>query len=350
MPILYTQAAQNPNTVPIAEIKKRPLGRTGLFVSEIGFGGWGIGKDVWKQTSDGESMRALRQALDRGINYFDTALSYGGGHSEKLIGRLARASKQDIIISTKIPPKNKCRFAEGIPPLSEAFPPQWIVRCVEQSLRNLSVGCLTIEKFHTWTDEWLADALWPEVAQTLERLKKEGKIRFFGVSIRNGNPQSALKLAASGLADEIQAVFNIFEPDAADALLPLCRRKGVALVARSPFDEGALTGELTPQTKFEPGDFRRQYFEGIRLLEAWRRARLIATSANGHKARDLAAIALKFCLSFPGIATVIPGMRKVRHVIQNTSFADGHYYTKKELGVFTPHRWPATAASSIPWR
>ena len=321
-------------------VKMRSLGRTGLAVSEIGFGGWGIGKGVWKGTDDEESKRALYTALDCGINYFDTAIGYGDGHSEKMIGCLARELGRDLIVSTKIPPKSRGGKIGAQRSLSQAYPPEWISSCVDASLRNLGMECLPIEKFHTCDDSWLDDPLWPRVLETLQGLKRAGKIRFIGASLKDGNSDAAVRLVESGLVDEVQVLFNIFDPEASENIFPVCRERGVAVVARSPLHEGGLSGELTPQTRFGKGDFRRDYFGDIGLLETYRRAERIKKDLASLKADNLAEAAIKFCLSFPDVSTVIPGMRKAEHVRRNAAVSGGDRYSRAELRLFAKHRWP----------
>ena len=320
-------------------MRQRLLGRTGIKVSEIGFGGWGIGKSMWGKTDDAESMRALHAALDAGIDYFDTAYAYGHGHSERLITRLFKEAGKRATVSTKIPPKNMEWPAHPRTALAIAFPPDWVQTCVERSLRNLSVDCLTLEQFHVWTDAWLKDPLWPEVADTFARLKKEGKIQFVGASINSDDPDSALELIRSGFVDQVQVLFNLFDQRAADNLFPLAKEKKVAVVVRCPFDEGGLTGQLKPDTKFEPEDFRSHYFGGERLGETCRRVAALEKVTLGGKAPTISLAALKYALSFDAVSTVIPGMRKVSHVAQNVLASDGRYYNDKELKAIAEHRW-----------
>ncbi len=321
-----------------AAMRHRPLGRTGLSISEIGFGGWGIGKSMWGATQDAESMKALHAALDAGIDYFDTAYAYGRGHSERLIARLFKEAGRKAVVSTKCPPKNMEWPAHPRTPLALAFPPDWIRLSVERSLRALSTDALTLYQFHVWSDHWLKDPLWPEVAAAFAALKKEGKIRFVGASL-NDDPDTALGLVESGFVDQVQVLFNLFNQKAADKLFPPCKSKGVAVVVRCPFDEGGLTGQLRPDTRFEPEDFRGHYFGGDRLAETCRRVAALEKDALGAKAPNLALAALKFCLSFDAVATVIPGMRKVSHVLENTQAADGNYYSAAELQKLAAHRW-----------
>lgn len=322
-----------------AALPRRPLGRTGLKVSEIGFGGWGIGKSMWGATDDAESMRALLAAADAGITYFDTAFAYGHGHSERLIGRLLRETRADLVVSTKIPPKNMEWPARPTTPLKLAFPPDWIVSCVENSLRNLRLERLPLEQFHVWSDHWLQDPLWPEAAAALSKLRREGKIGFLGASLNNDDPESALALIETGLVEQVQVLFNLFDQRAQDRLFGLCRDKGVGIVVRCPFDEGGLTGELKPETRFEPQDFRSHYFGGDRLAETVGRVKALEKDVLGPKASSLAVAALKYPLSLPEVSTVIPGMRKQSHVLQNARAADGHYFDERELAVIARHRW-----------
>jgi aryl-alcohol dehydrogenase-like predicted oxidoreductase len=294
---------------------------------------------MWGRTDDIESLRALHAALDAGIDYFDTAYAYGHGHSERLIAQLLKEAGRQATVSTKIPPKNMEWPAHPRTPLGFAFPPDWIVSCAERSLRNLSTDCLMLEQLHVWTDTWLKDPLWPEVAETFQDLKKQGKIRFVGVSINSDDPNSALELIRSGFVDQVQVLFNLFDQRAQDQLFALCRQKGIAVVVRCPFDEGGLTGQLKPETKFEPEDFRSHYFAGERLAETCRRATALEKLVLGPKAKTLAIAALKYPLSFPEVSTVIPGMRRTSHVTQNILAAEGSYYDAQELKAIAAHRW-----------
>lgn len=319
-------------------MRSRALGRTGLSVSEIGFGGWGIGKSMWGRTDDDESLRALRVAVEQGITYYDTAFAYGHGHSERLIARLFKELGRRLTVSTKIPPKNMEWPAHPRTALAFAFPPDWVRLCVERSLRNLNADYLELCQFHVWTDSWLKDPLWPEVAAAFARLKKEGKIRFVGASL-NDDGETALELIGSGFVDQVQVLFNLFNQKALDKVFPLCQKKGVAVVVRCPFDEGSLTGALRPDSRFEPEDFRSHYFGGERLAETCRRLAALEKDVLGPKAAELATAALKYCLSFDAVSTVIPGMRRASHVLANARAADGRYYGADELRRIAAHRW-----------
>lgn len=321
------------------KLPHRPFGKTGLSVSEIGFGGWGIGKSMWGPTDDHESLLALHAAFDSGLNYFDTAYAYGHGHSERLIARLFKEAGRRGVVSTKVPPKNMEWPGHPRSRLALVFPPDWVRLSVERSLRNLSSDSVDVYQFHVWHDSWLKDPLWPALAEEMGRLKDEGKVRNWGVSINNDDPDSASELVKTGLVGVVQVLFNMFDQRAADHLLPLCREKGVGVIVRCPFDEGSLTGTLTPDTRFAPEDFRSHYFGGERLTETCRRADLLARVVIGPKAETLAAAALKFGLSFDAVSTVIPGMRRVSHVTFNARACDGKYFDAAELAAIAKHRW-----------
>ncbi|MBI4346936.1 MAG: aldo/keto reductase [Elusimicrobia bacterium] len=321
------------------QLARRRLGRTGFDVSEIGFGGWGIGKTMWGRTEDGESSTVLRRALELGVNYFDTAFVYGHGHSERLIGQALRDTGQSAVVATAVPPKNMEWPARASTPIGLAFPPEWIEQCTDRSLAALRVERLDLQQLHVWHDAWLKDRLWPKTLETLGRLKRDGKVRFWAVSVNSDDPDSSLEVLRAGVFDAVQVSLNLFDQRAALRLLPLCAELGIGVVARCPFDEGGLTGSLTRETRFEPSDFRSHYFGGERLGETVRRADALRGLLVGRHAESLAQAALKFCLSFPAVGTVIPGMRRRSHVEENVRAADGRYFDADLLGQLREHAW-----------
>ena len=313
----------------------RRLGNTGLEVSEIGFGAWGIGKDDWLGAEDDESLKALNLAIDLGMNFIDTALAYGDGHSERLVGQVIKGREETVRVATKIPPKNRIWPApEGLHP-DEVFPADYVRQCTEQSLKNLGVDTLDVQQFHVWQDEWIGDGSWQEV---VEELKNEGKIRAFGVSINDHQPENALRLVQTGLVDTVQVIYNVFDQSPEDELLPFCRTHNVGVIVRVPFDEGALTGRIGPDTEFAEGDFRNEYFKGDRKREVQRRVRAIV-SELGTTEDEIAEIALRYILSNPAVSTVIPGMRSVRNVERNMAVGDGEGLPEDQVQRLKAHRW-----------
>lgn len=313
----------------------RRLGRTGMEVSEIGFGAWGIGAGMWRGADDRESLRALHTAADLGVNFFDTALVYGNGHSEELVGRFVKERPERIYVATKVPPKNRLWPARPGIPLQEVFPADHVIRSVEQSLRNLQMDSVDLLQLHVWNDEWLDQGDW---YAPIERLKRDGLIRFFGVSINDHQPWNALRLIDTGLVDTVQVIFNIFDQSPKEELFPACLEKDVGVIVRVPFDEGALTGKVRRDTSFPPGDFREHYFRGDRKLQVEERVKKLEALLND-EVPTLPELALRFCLSPEAVSTVIPGMRKVEHVRANCAVSDGKRLPENLLRELEKHAW-----------
>ena len=312
----------------------RGLGRTGMQVSEVGYGAWGIGGSGWLGAEDRESLEALQRAMELGITFFDTALGYGDGHSEELVGKAVRG-RDDVIVATKIPPQNRVWPApDGIDP-DEAFPADHVRASVERSLRNLGVDALDLEQFHVWSDEWVGRGSWQEA---ISQLKDEGKIRAFGVSINDHQPGNALKLIESGVVDCVQVIYNVFDQSPEDELLGVCETRNVGVLARVPFDEGALTGRIGPDTTFPEGDFRERYFRGERRQQVAERVQAILDDL-GIEREQLPEVALRYVLSHPAVSSVIPGMRSVRNVERNAAVGDGAGLPEEQLRALKAHRW-----------
>jgi aryl-alcohol dehydrogenase-like predicted oxidoreductase len=316
-------------------IKQRRLGRTGFMVSEIGFGAWGIGGSSWGGPDDGASLAALEKAFDSGINFIDTALVYGAGHSEQLIGRVLKARKDTVYVATKIPPKNMLWPARPGIPLRDVFPFRHVKKCADQSLRNLRTDRIDLLQFHVWNADWVEDDDWRE---SVEWLKRKGKARFVGISVNDHHPESALSALKTGFIDCVQVIYNIFDPSPAAELLPLCRDLDIGVIARVPFDEGSLTETITPETTFVPTDMRSRYFAGNRKQEMWERVQAIRRDLGDHE--PLPRTALRFCLSQPAISTVIPGMRRAAHVEENGSASAAGPLPLEILQILARHSWP----------
>lgn len=313
----------------------RDLGRTGLKVSALGYGAWGIGQSMWLGAEDSESLRALHRAVDGGVNFIDTALAYGDGHSEELVGQVVRQSSTEVHVATKIPPKNMQWPAPAGVHASEAFPASWVLECTERSLSNLGLDAIDLQQFHVWSDEWTGQGDWQDA---VDQLRKEGKVKHFGISINDHQPANAVRLISDGLVSSAQVIYNIFDQSPQDELFPAVKGAGVGVLARVPFDEGGLTGKVGPQTQFPPGDWRNNYFAGERKAEVARRAQAIVDDL-GVPLSALPEIALRFCLSDPAVSTVIPGMRSVRNVEANLAAVEKGPLSAGELEVLRRHRW-----------
>jgi len=313
-------------------MRKRLLGRTGIEVSEIGYGAWGIGGKMWQGATDDESAATLRRAFELGLNFIDTALVYGEGHSEELVGQIAPPS---VHVATKVPPKNFLWPARPGIGIKEVFPYEYIVSCTEQSLRNLKRDFVDLQQLHVWNPEWIGDDGW---RRAFEDLKKSGKARFVGISINDHQPDSALELIRTGLIDTVQVIYNIFDQSPEDRLLPLARELNIGVLARVPLDEGALTGTIDESTHFEKDDFRARYFRGDRKKEVVARVKALTHDLSGVEG-SLPQIALRYCLSSPAVSTVIPGMRRVRNVEANVAASDAGPLPPDVQAILKKHAW-----------
>lgn len=295
-------------------MKHRPLGKTDLEVSEIGYGAWGIGGTMWLGASDKESLEALQRALDLGVNFIDTALVYGDGHSEQLVGKAVRGAARKVYVASKVPPKNRLWPAPPGIGIEEAFPRDYIVRCTEESLKNLGIEIIDLQQLHVWNAEWTDRDEWKRAFQDL---KAQGKVRSFGISLNNHEPDSALGVIETGLIDAVQVIYNIFDQSPEVNLFPACIKHRVGVLARVPLDEGALTGRIKEDTVFPDGDFRNRYFRDGRKLEVRQHVNDLVRDLRLEGSGELAGIAIRFCLSHPAVSTVIPGMRSVSSVEAN---------------------------------
>jgi len=316
-------------------MRYRKLGRTNIEVSEIGYGAWGIGGALWQGGNDDESIRALRMAIDRGVNLIDTALAYGTGHSEKLVGQVVKESGKDIFIATKVPPKNQLWPARPGIGIDDVFPYDYIMKCTETSLRNLGMETVGLQQLHVWNPEWIGRDEW---RRAFEDIKRQGKARWVGVSINDHQPDSALELIETGLIDTVQVIYNIFDQSPERRLFPLCLERNIGVLARVPLDEGSLTGTISDKSEFAPGDFRASYFGGDRKRQVVERVNALKADL-AEVDGELPEIALRFCLSHEAVSTVIPGMRRVRNVDRNTAVSDLGPLDRTTLDKLKTHAW-----------
>ena len=318
-------------------INRRTLGRTGLQVSEIGYGAWGLGGNQWRGHLEQDALAALRRALELGLNFIDTALAYNDGHSEQLIAQTLRETGAKSYVATKVPPRNRLWPAQPGIGLDDVFPYDYIVECTETSLKNLAVESIDLQQFHVWNPEWVERDEW---RRAIEDLKRAGKVRFWGISINDHQPDSALSAIRTGLIDTVQVIYNIFDQTPGQNLYPLCRELNVGVLARCPLDEGALTGAITPASEFDPQEFRAWYFRGDRKQQVVEKVdALRATLEAAGVSAPLAATALRFCITPPQVSTVIPGMRKVRNVEQNMAVSQQGPLPAAVTELLRNHAW-----------
>ena len=313
----------------------RKLGRTDIQVSEIGYGAWGIGGGQWQGGTDEEALQALQRAFELGLNFIDTALAYGNGHSEQLTGRVVKQAPHRVFVATKVPPKNRVWPAAPGSRIDDVFPYEYIVECTEESLRNLGTEIIDLQQLHVWDPAWVHRDEWK---RAFEDLRAAGKIRYCGISINDHQPDTALEVVASGLIDTVQVIYNIFDQSPGTNLFPAVQQHSVGVLARVPLDEGALTGTITEETRFEGDEFRASYFRGDRKRQVMERVDALEAYL-GHDYGSLAEAALRFCLSHPAVSTVIPGMRRVRTVESSCGVSDKGPLPQNVLERLKQHEW-----------
>ncbi|HMB65144.1 MAG TPA: aldo/keto reductase [Eudoraea sp.] len=314
-------------------MKYRKFGRSGWQVSEIGYGMWGMAG--WKESDDLQSSRSLDLAVENGVNFFDTAWAYGEGHSEKLLGQLVkRYPGSKLYTASKIPPKNFKWPAKPEYSLGESYPANHITEFTDRTLRNLGLEQIDLLQFHTWDDTWAKREEWQ---QAVEGLKASGKISAMGISVNRWEPENGISALKTGLIDAVQVIYNIFDQAPEDVLFPLCDTLDIAVIARVPFDEGTLTGNLTKETTFPEGDWRGTYFVPENLIPSVERADLLRPLIPA--GMNMAEMALRFITMNRTVSTIIPGMRKARNVLANTAVSDGKGLPEAVLEALRHHRW-----------
>ena len=292
----------------------RELGRTGWNVSVIGFGAWAIGGDVWGRTDDAESMRAMHRAVDLGVNFIDTADVYGDGHSERLVGRLRKERKDEIIVATKAGRRLSPHVAKGYDRAN-------LTAFVERSLRNLDAEAIDLLQLHCPPGEVYE---MPEVFGILDDLVAQGKLRHYGVSVER--VAEAIRAADYPNVQSVQIIFNMFRLKPVETFFPVARAKRIGILARVPLASGLLTGKYRPESVFAPSDHRSfnrhgeafdmgetfsgvDYDEGLRAVDELRP--LVPAGAS------MAQLALRWIAMFPEVTTTIPGAKNVQQAEDN---------------------------------
>ena len=298
-------------------MKYRTMGRTGYDVSEIGFGTLQFG-GFWVAQSEEDSIAALHTALERGVNFIDTAGEYGNGKSERVIRKALKGVDKKIYIATKTQPLPGPWPPSPYSKAEDRYPESYIRKDVDERLKNLGVDRLDILLLHTWTRAWNND---PTPLIVLEKLKKEGKVENIGISTPEHDQNSVIDLMKRGLLDVVEVIFNIFDQEPVAELLPTAEKHDIGLISRMPFDEGVLAGKYTPGIVFEEGDLRSVYFKGDRLTEALERLERVREDIKD-TGLTLPQVALLFVLDQHAVSTVIPGMRNVNYVLENTAVSD----------------------------
>lgn len=317
-------------------MRYRIFGRIGWQVSEVGYGMWGMGG--WTGSDDDESLKSLQAAVDLGCNFFDTAWGYGEGHSEMLLGRLVRANPdKKLYTATKLPPKNFIWPSRREFTLDDCFPPDHIQEYVEKSLENLGLDSVDLIQFHTWEDSWAEDDRW---LTKMDQLRSEGLIHAVGISINRWEPWNGIRAVKTGLIDAVQVIYNIFDQNPDDELFPACEAHDVAVIARVPFDEGTLTGNITLESSWPEEDWRSTYFVPENLKSSVAHADALRPLVP--EGMTMAEMAMRFILGNSTVSTIIPGMRKLNHVRANIATSDAGRLDDALMAELKGHRWDRT--------
>ena len=277
----------------------------------------------------------MQLATDMGCNFFDTAWAYGEGKSDGLLGEiLSRNPEKRLYAASKIPPLNRKWPARSAYKYQDVFPADHVFKHADLIRKKLRVDSIDLLQFHVWDDSWTDE---PEFRSTVEKLKRDGIIRYFGLSLNRWEPDNGLKALRTGLVDAVQVIHNIFDQAPEDNLFPLCQELNIGVIARVPLDEGSLGGKMTMETKFPKGDWRAMYFGPKNLGPTIERVeKLKAILPPG---MTLPQMALRYILSYPAVSTIIVGMRKPEHVRQNIAASDAGALDAVLLRTLKKHRW-----------
>jgi aryl-alcohol dehydrogenase-like predicted oxidoreductase len=321
-------------------MKYRRFGRTGVEVSDIAPGLWGMGG--WSGSTDKESLEALKLAVGLGANFFDSAWAYGEGRSDGLLGQtMAKNQDKKLFAASKIPPKNSRWPALAVYKYHDVFPPRHVFEYADKIRKQLGADSIDLLQFHVWSDNWTDE---PDFQKTVEKLKHDGTIRYFGLSLNRWEPENGMKAIRTGLVDAVQVIYSIFDQSPEDELFPLCRQLNIGVIVRVALDEGSLGGKMTGNTRFPAGDWRSRYFNPQNLAQTMERVdKLNAILPAG---MSLPEMALRFTLSHPAVSTTIVGMRKPEHVRENCALSDKGPLSPELLEELRKHRWNRKPA---PW-
>lgn len=315
----------------------RKFGRTGWEISEIGFGAWQLGGD-WGKVDDRASIDTLHYAFDKGINFLDTAELYGNGHSEEVV---ARALKQwrgnKIYIATKVRPIQWPDPADDKAQMRGRFPSWYVREAVDKSLQRLGVEQIDLFQLHSFTPDAVENLDWLE---TLNALRREGKIDHVGISLRDYRPDEGVDLVRFGLVDSVQVVFNMFEQRPAQSLFPAGEKTNTAFIARVPLDSGSLVGNWTSKSyqNFEVGSQQHQMFRGDRFTETLTRVDALKKICTAYYS-TLAEASMRYVLSEKQLSTLIPGMQSRAQVDMNIAYSDGAKFPDELKRLLPAHGW-----------
>jgi len=298
----------------------RTLDKSGLKVSEIGFGAWAIGGDAWGPVEDQQSIQAMNHAFELGVNFFDTADVYGNGHSEELVKELIKDKRDQIILSTKGGLMGHTRKPE---PIYDR--PEKVIKAFEDSLQRLGTDYIDVYFCHIW---WHVEQETEAFLEAFDQLKQAGKVKAVGVSTDNFDYLKTFNRHHS--IDVLQVEYSILNRAAENEILPYCQEENIGVIVRGPLQKGLLTGKFTKETVFTGNDVRqhwdRKWFEEqVEKIEKLKNLE--------REDRTLGQLALQFVLSHPAVSTAIPGAKTTDQVNQNVGASIRPLLTGEELAL-----------------
>lgn len=317
-------------------MQKRQLGSTDLLISELSFGTWAIGGS-WGKTSDEEALRGLAKAMEEGVNFFDTADVYGDGHSEELLAKATKGKEDEIHIATKF-----CRAGDILDP--STYSKESVTHYVEGSLKRLEREQIDLLQIHCPPFDILKQG---DVFHVLDELKKEGKIRYYGVSVET--VEEGLFCLEQPNVSSLQVIFNLFRQKPLETLFPAAREKQVGILARVPLASGLLTGKFTKDAQFEADDHRSfnkdgeafnvgETFGGIEFSRGVALSQELKWMAEGRG--NMTRAALRWILDQEAVTSVIPGFKTVAQVEDNLKATEVPSFSEEEqkkLSTFYRH-------------
>ncbi|PXW88294.1 aryl-alcohol dehydrogenase-like predicted oxidoreductase [Streptohalobacillus salinus] len=310
------------------ELNYHTLGKTGYKISELSFGTWAIG-GAWGKTNDEESLRALEIAIEKGVNFFDTADVYGDGHSEELLREATKGKEDEIYVASKF-----CRKGDIHDP--DNYSKEAVTNYLNDTLKRLGRDTLDLYQIHCPPLEILQEG---SVFRVLDDLKAAGKIRHYGVSIETVEEGLYLLENEPGVST-LQVIFNMMRQKPLDELFPKAVAKNVGIIARLPLASGLLTGKFNKNHTFESDDHRNfnkdgeafnvgETFGGLPFETGVELANKLNWIADDHG--DMAQAALKWIMQQPGVSTVIPGFKNTKQVKDNLGSVAVKDFTEAEL-------------------
>ncbi|MBZ0199363.1 MAG: aldo/keto reductase [Ignavibacteriaceae bacterium] len=301
------------------------LGKNGPLISTIGFGAWGISGRDWGTTDDKKSKRAIHEALDNGVNFIDTADTYGFGHSEELIAGVLdeRGRKDEVIIATKAGNNFYPYLGKEYDstPANPDYSKKHLIFAAEQSLKRLKVDALDILQLHSPSIELLEN---DEPWEALQILKDQGKIKLAGLSVQSFKETEHASLLDKhhDILDVLQVRYNMLEREAEKVLFPKAMEYGTGIIVRIPILFGLLAGKFTRESRFGDNDHRRINLSTEKLDKYLTQLEAINPFFETHKEYTMAQLALGFTISHPACSVAIPGGKTPEQVIENIAASD----------------------------